>query len=445
MSLQRIRTIAVALAVGAGALVLTPPASAQVQAPPAPAVTKVTMSPASPVVLFDSTAKVTFTISTKDAQKASMVFTPPGVSTQPIIEAKRVGRNTFKLEHSVGVVGTWNYTATATNGDKTSEPVKGTFDVKKALETKIVRFDANPDRVSKGDRVRLSGQLRAGDDGYGGQEVALTFRSRGSDDFRKVTTTKTNRNGWFSAVVRPWRTGEWRAEFGANAEAKASVSDSDGVRVRSRHRDTKIVGFEAFPEPVTKGDRLRFKGTLVADGRHGLRGENVTIQFRAIASREWKDVTDDRTSRHGRFWATATAEQSGWWRAVYDGDRRNKASVSGPDFVRVNQPVTKADTRVIGFNAYPEPAKRGRHLKFWGLLQVDDNGTWKGYEGKVDLYFKSRRSDEYRLVTSVTSDDDGRVFAKARAWTSGHWRFVYAGDDKTNGDTSRSDYVRVRR
>ncbi|MFC5819785.1 hypothetical protein [Nonomuraea harbinensis] len=444
MSLQRIRTIAVAMAVGAGALVLTPPASAQVNTAAAPAVTKVTLNPASPVVLFESTAKVTFTIQAKDAEKATMVFTPPGVSTQPIIEAKKVGTDTFQVERSVGTVGTWNYTATAVKGDETGQ-LKGTFDVKKALETKIVRFDANPDRVTKGDRVRLSGQLRAGDQGYGGQEVAISFRSRGSDDFRKVTTDKTSRNGWFSASVKPWRSGEWRAEFAGNAEAKASVSDSDGVRVRPRTIDTRIVGFDAYSEPVVKGDKLRFKGTLQADDRRALRGERVTIQFRAVTSRQWTDVTGDRTSRHGRFHASTTAEQSGWWRAVYAGDRRVDGSVSGPDFVRVTEPVEKADTRVLGFNAYPEPVKRGRDLKIWAQLQVDDDGTWKGYKGKVDLYFKSNRSDEYRLVKSAWSSDSGRLFTEVRAWTSGRWRFVYEGDDRTNGDTSRSDYVRVRR
>lgn len=446
MSLQRMRTIAVAMTVGAGVLVLPPPASAQVKAPPAPAVTGVRMNPASPVVLFDSSAKVTFTIRTKDADKASMVFTPPGVSTQPIIAAKRIGRNIFRLEHSVGTAGKWTYTATAANGDKASEPVKGTFDVKKALETKIVRFDANPDRVTEGDRTRLSGQLQADGEGYRGQEIAISFRARRSDDFRKVTTVRTNRDGRFTARVKPWRSGEWRAEFGGNAEAKASVSSTDGVRVlQQRKRDSEIVGFDASPEPVDKGAKLRFKGTLKLEHGRGLPGERVTIQFRATGSRDWKAVASDRTNRHGRFFAVATAEQSGWFRAVFAGDRRVDGSVSRPDFVRVTIPVTKADTRVLGFNAYPEPVKRGRHLKFWAALQVNDNGAWKPYKGKVDLYFKSTRSGDYRLVTSVHSTDSGKLFAKARAWISGHWRFVFAGDAKTNGSTSRSDYVRVRR
>lgn len=446
MLLQRMRTIAVAMAVGAGALVFTPSASAQVKAPPAPTVLGVTQKPASPVVLFESTAKVTFTIKTKDADKASITFIPPGVSTQPIVQAKRIGRNTFLVEHNVGVVGKWNYAATAARGSTAGEPVKGSFDVKKALETKIVKFGAKPDRVRKGDRVRLSGQLLADNAGYAGQDVTISFRARGSGDFRKVTMTKTGRNGWFTQVVRPLRSGDWRAEFGGNAEAKASVSSTDGVRVlQQRKRDSEIVGFDASPEPVDKGAKLRFKGTLKLEHGRGLPGERVTIQFRATGSRDWKAVASDRTNRHGRFFAVATAEQSGWFRAVFAGDRRVDGSVSRPDFVRVTIPVTKADTRVLGFNAYPEPVKRGRHLKFWAALQVNDNGAWKPYKGKVDLYFKSTRSGDYRLVTSVHSTDSGKLFAKARAWISGHWRFVFAGDAKTNGSTSRSDYVRVRR
>lgn len=442
MSLQRMRTIAVAMAVGAGVLVLPPPASAQVKAPPAPALTGVRMNPASPVVLLDSSAKVTFTIRTKDADKASMVFTPPGVGTQPIIAAKRIGRNIFRLEHSVGTAGKWTYTATAANGDKSSEPVRGTFDVKKALETKIVRFDANPDRVTEGDRTRLSGQLQADGEGYRGQEIAISFRARRSHDFRKVTTVRTHRDGRFTARVKPWRSGEWRAEFGGNAEAKASVSDTDDVRVRDRKRDTRIAGFDAYREPVAKGDKLRFRGTLQVDRRRALPGERVTIQFRAAGSRHWRNVTSDRTDRRGRFHTSASADQSGWWRAVYRGDRRHDGSVSSPDWVRV---VQKADARIVGFNAGPEPAKRGRSLGVLARLQVDQNGTWKGYGGKVGLYFKSNRSDDYRLVKRVTASDNGRLYTKVRAWTSGSWRFVFEGDSRTNGATSGSDYVRVRR
>ncbi|MFI6496172.1 hypothetical protein [Nonomuraea typhae] len=446
---QRIRAVAVALAMGAGALALAPPASAAA----APSISDVDVSP-SPVVVFDNSATATFSFTTKGAGKAELQLRAPGdvsVPTQVELKAaphgewtKWTGTKTF----DAGNAGRWNILAIA-HGDGESSS-RGSFEVKKALDTKIVNFGATPDLVPKGGTIRVSGRLLAEGKGYGGQQVTITFRERGTDAYRHIVKIGTGGSGWFSTHVKAEATGWWRAEFDKTSTARGSVSDSDRVDVKAGDRPSRIIGFDASPEPVDKGDRLQFTGTLQGRGWDGLSGERVSIQFKAHNSGRWENVTSDVTGRDGRFWASARAYTSGWWRAAYAGAPGIEGSVSDTDWVRVESPApppppSKADTRLIKFNAYPEPVKRGKYLRFKGALQVDDGGAWEGYGAKVQLYFKPAGSSKYRYVKTTWSTDSGKIYTKVKASKSGRWRFVFNGDSDTYGDTSSSDYVRVKR
>ncbi|MGW3347547.1 hypothetical protein ACWDA3_29975 [Nonomuraea rubra] len=443
--LQRIRVAALALVLGvSGTIALATPAAS---AAPTPTITKVELSPAAPVVVFDSDVSVTFTFTTTNATTAALKLNGDTVnvtSTAVTGGLKWTGTKSF----GPGAAGKWNYAATAT-GDGGSVTQSGSFDVVRALTTTFGDFDASPDLVDRGDTIRVTGRLLADGKGYEGQSVSITFRERGSDSYREVAKVTTGRGGWFGARVQANATGWWRAEFAATATARASVSDADRVDVRRANLGSRIDGFDARPEPVDKGDRLWFSGALRVEGRGGLAGQRVSIFFKAEGSRRWEYVTSDVTGRHGRFGASAEAVTSGWWRAEYRGTRGVNGSVSRPDWVTVNQPapppVEKADTRLIKFNAYPEPVKRGKYLRFRGVLQVDDEGSWEGYSGKVALFFKPLGSKKWQFVKTTGSGDSGRLYTKVKAWKSGHWKFVFSGDGDTYGDHSRTDYVRVKR
>lgn len=435
--LQRIRVAALALVLGAGALAAGPAAAA---AAPVPSISTVGLRPAAPIVVFDKDVAVTFTFTTRFAEKAELKLNGAAV---PVTSSRIRGGLKWTGTKSFGAsaAGKWTYTATAFGDGEATKT--GSFEVVKALTTRIAGFKAEPGRVTRGKPIKVAGRLLADGKAYPGQSVSITFRERGSDDYREVTKVTSGRGGWFSANVRARSTGWWRAEFAATATARGTVSDSDRVDVRRPNLASRISGFDVRPEPVDKGDRLRFSGTLRAERRGGLSGQRVSIFFRADGSRRWEYVTSDVTGRGGRFSATATAQKSGWWRAEYRGTRGVDGTVSRPDRVQVNEP--KKDTRLIKFDAYPEPAKRGGTLKFRGVLLVSDDGSWEGYAGKVALYFKPLGSKKWQYVKTTASGDSGRLYTKARAWTSGHWKFVFRGDAATNGDDSATDFVRVRR
>jgi hypothetical protein len=452
---QRIRVAALAVLVGTGALVALTPTAATA-APPAPDVARVTIGP-NPVDVTNGPVTATFGFFTKNADAAEFQVKAPGVSTETPITLTKGGtfggwtKWTGTKEFKSADAGTWNWLAIAKGGGG-EKSANGAFDVavKKLLETTIAGFDASPDLVDRGDLIKVSGRLLADGKGYAGQTVSITFRERGAGDYQEAAKVTTGGSGWFSATVRADETGWWRAEFAATSAAKGSVSDSDRVDVRRRDLDSRIAGFDARPEPADKGDRLHFTGALQVEGRDGVAGERVAIFFKADGSDRWEYVTSDVTGGQGRFWASAEAVTSGWWRAQYAGTPGVNGSVSAADWVTVNQPAPpptadKADTRLIKFNAYPEPIKRGKYLKFKGRLQVDDEGSWEGYSGKVALYFRPLGSNKWEYVKSFWSSDSGGLFTKVKAWNSGHWRFVFGGDEDTYGSSSRKDYVRVKR
>lgn len=454
--LQRIRAGAVALAMGAGVLTLAPAASASA----APEISNVGISPGPPIVVTGDPVTATFRFETKNATKAELSVKAPGdvsvwtpidlASTKNLGEIKWWGKKTFDAKSD----GRWAYRAVARDADGKEDTTSGKFDVvvKKAVDTKITDFDANPDLLAKGDTLTLSGRLLAdngGWKGYGGQSVTLTFREIGTDAYRHVVKTTTDSNGYFKTQVKAEATGWWRAEFFGTSAAKASVSDTDRVDIKASAADSRIVGFDAYPEPVDKGDRLNFKGSLQVAGKsgwEGLSGQKVAIFFRADGSSRWEYVTSDITGSNGRFWASATAQTSGWWKAVYDGSSSVKGSSSDGDWVKVNQPApppSKGDSWVKSFNAYPEPVKYRHYLRFSGRLLVDDNG-WEGYAGKVALYFKPKGSHSWQYVKTAWSNDSGRLYTKVKAYKSGYWKFVFKGDADFYGDSSRKDYVRVK-
>jgi 5-hydroxyisourate hydrolase-like protein (transthyretin family) len=461
--LQRTRAVIVAVAMGAGAFALAPSATAAAGTSADPVVSNVEIAP-NPVVVTGSPVTAKFSFTTTAAGKAEFQIKAPGVGVWTSLDLKPSPHGTetkwtaSKTFDAKSTAGQWSFLAIAHSGDGKEDSARGKFavDVRKSVDTKIVDFDASPDAVAKGAGIEVSGKLlrdSGGWSGYGGQSVTITFREKGTDAYRHVAKVGTGRSGWFKARVKADATGWWRAEFAGNGGARASVSDTDRVDVKVAPKvvDSRIVDFDARPDRVEEGDRLGLRGRLQLDTRHGwdgYAGKKVVILFRADGSSRWDDVARDWTDRDGRFGADVTARRSGHWRAVFAGNDDVRGSSSGSDHVTVVRPQPEPDrsaSRVVKFNASPEPGRYGRYLKFTGKLQVDDSSGWEGYRGKVALYFKAKGSHKWSYVKTTRSNGSGNLYTKAKTYKSGYWKFVFKGDGDFYGDSSRSDYVRVVR
>ncbi|RCG29421.1 hypothetical protein DQ384_20450 [Sphaerisporangium album] len=450
------RAVVVAVAMGAGALALvSSPAPATAMA--APQVTSVEVGPSPVVVESRDGRPVTFSFLVDGATTGGFTLKRPDGSSLDV-EAKKAGEvggkqkweGTRRFGRS-DAPGTWNVTAKATSVTGTGQASKD-FTVRQVWETDLAGFGAGPEPIGRGDTLVLRGRLLInGTDGwkpYASQKVHVAFRALGASGYERVADKYTDARGRFSLGVRAWRTGWWRAEYDGSDVAHKSVSDSDRVDVRIKRTGSRISGFTVSPNPAAKGDDLVARGRLEAlRGWDGYRGQKVNLLFKPDGSSRWQFVAYDRTDRGGRFRIDARAERSGWFRAEFPGSRTVRGSSSRAVYVTVRTPpAPAAGTRIIRFDAYPEPVKYGRYVKNRGALQIWKGDHWAGYgHQKVALYFKRAGSSKWEYVKTVATGTSGAFWTQVKAWNSGHWKVTFKGNAGARASASRADYVKVKR
>lgn len=137
-------------------------------------------------------------------------------------------------------------------------------------------------------------------------------------------------------------------------------------------------------------------------------------------------------------------DPAGKWKATAVAfDAKGKELATDTAFFAVEIEKGKAETRISRFSADPWKVRKGKSIYFSGRLQVNDDG-WEGVRGeKVNIYVRTSGSSGWKWVGSDWTDRRGKFYAKTKAYRSGFFRAVYAGDDELEGSTSRSDYVRV--
>ncbi|TQM74798.1 hypothetical protein FHX40_1482 [Thermopolyspora flexuosa] len=456
--LRRITTVVATVAVGSVTLVTAPAAAATVGAPKAPTITSVVVQPNPVVVPSEKRVTVTFSFVTgNDATEAEAYLKPPAPSVETKITLTKrnlgFGKAQWTATHSFdrsAKPGSWNLRVYAKNSGGDASGNKS-FEVRQVWKTAFTNFDARPRLVREGDRIRLDGRLQVETAGGGrkalaGERVHIAFRPLGGRSWVRVDSTRTRRDGGFGEFVRATRSGWYRAEYDGSKTTHPAKSEADRVTVKPRELATRISDFDVAPRSVAAGGKVTVTGRLqAADGRgwDGVRGRRVDIFFQEKGSGEWVRVGSDRTDRFGRFRERITAKAPGWWRAVFDGGRGLKGSESRVVWVAAE---SKADTRIVRFDAFPEPVRFGRFLNFRGKLQVLDGKRWVPFDRqKVRLYFKADGRRKWELVKDARTGRDGGFALRERAFRSGWWRVVFAGDARTEEAVARPDHVRVVR
>ncbi|MFJ4709374.1 HtaA domain-containing protein [Streptomyces anulatus] len=207
---------------------------------------------------------------------------------------------------------------------------------------------------------------------------------------------------------------------------------------------TRIVSFNASPEPVGKGSKLKVVGTLqtvsATDNVWRPLGKTpVVVEFRSKGGKTWSRATTVTTNSKGVVSASVTAVKDGTWRARYAGTADRAAAVSSSDNVDV-----KLRTAVSGFNASPEPVRKGRTITVKGTLRSLD-GTWKNTSGQsVIILFKADGSSKWSKLATVRTNGKG-VFSKGfTAKKDGTWKAQFKATSSRLGTIGSGDRVDVR-
>ncbi|WP_449064903.1 hypothetical protein [Planomonospora algeriensis] len=206
---------------------------------------------------------------------------------------------------------------------------------------------------------------------------------------------------------------------------------------------------EVSPNPVVvRGDR---DATVTIEIRT-TEAEKVELRLRPDTDAPHTlKAKEPRLVREGELWRFVTtfdeSDYRGRWVAVADAYAKDgkKLTDTAGFTVKYVERWRKADTRVAGFDAGPEPVRKGRSVYFTGRLQARDGWKWRGVRGEeVEIYFRADGSGAWKYVASADTRWDGRFSAKTRAVRSGEFRAVFDGDRRLDDSSSRPDWVKVK-
>ncbi|MDX3453856.1 hypothetical protein PV396_18210 [Streptomyces sp. ME02-8801-2C] len=198
---------------------------------------------------------------------------------------------------------------------------------------------------------------------------------------------------------------------------------------------------------LTWGDRtftgagaIRVKGRL-SSSAGPLPTGGVRLQQSSDGRTGWTTVATVTPNSTGFFdtWHKLS-RPTGYLRLNYPGSRSATTATTGVLH------LTRAVTRVTGFNASPEPVRKGRKLTVTGILQRAKGTGWTGLAGQhVTVRFRAAGATTGTRVATVTTGRDGRFTATFTAQRDGTWYAAYtAPSGYLDTATATGDYVDVR-
>jgi hypothetical protein len=126
-------------------------------------------------------------------------------------------------------------------------------------------------------------------------------------------------------------------------------------------------------------------------------------------------------------------------------------------------------TRIAGFNASPEPVKKGHKLSLQGKLEsarcygdwwwdgdayvvggsrCHDDSRWHNWRQlgwqDIKVYFHRAHGGKWEYVDTIQTNPNGTFYTKIPAYWSGTWKVVFEGSRGLTG-SSATDYVKVVR
>jgi rare lipoprotein A len=214
-------------------------------------------------------------------------------------------------------------------------------------------IDASKRTVRYGGELTLRGSFPGAPD----HPVTIQHRAKGASAWRDVRGAQTDANGFYSAQVKPRRTGDWRARLGTDpntlstdgdatvpATSAASETGAARVAVRSRTR-AKVAG-----RHLTVGRTAKIKGRVLPGGAR--RKVTIHVGGRSI---------DTRTGRDGSFAARWRARSTGTYKVSVDAKGNRVAAGSRHSAGRVTV-YRRASASWYGPGLYGNPTACGGTL-----------------------------------------------------------------------------------
>jgi hypothetical protein len=131
---------------------------------------------------------------------------------------------------------------------------------------------------------------------------------------------------------------------------------------------------------------------------------------------------------------------AGAWRVTFT------AKGSGGQDTATAKYYARRQARWVGFNASPEPVRKGGKVTVTGKLERAnwDDGKYHGHAGQTaELQFRTINGT-YRTVKTVVGSRTGTYRTTATQKVKGCWRLVFGGSNTTTAAKAVGDCVAVR-
>ncbi|MBO2449246.1 carboxypeptidase regulatory-like domain-containing protein [Actinomadura barringtoniae] len=248
----------------------------------------------------------------------------------------------FAISAKVYAWGTWSALSGGPSFHEFYQQVaSGRQDIDVRYPTAIKGFDVTTEPAPLGGYAHFRMQiLRKGAtwQGYPSHQAVLFFRPKGSKTWIRTKSGATSDSrGYADAWVRVPGDGDWQARVLSTAESMPSTSGTDYVDARYA---TRMVWFNAAPEPVRKGRKITLSGALayVKPGNPlmpGLSKRKVRFYFRDAKTKKWSYLGSDVTDSMGEFKRQFVAKRDGTWRVYFAGEANFLKSFGKDDYVDV--------------------------------------------------------------------------------------------------------------
>jgi Cu/Ag efflux protein CusF len=243
----------------------------------------------------------------------------------------------------------------------------------------------------------------------------------------------------------------------ATLTAAAAVLSATGLPAAAAAADTTaptVAKVDVRPETVVLKHRRLSPITFrvrVTDDTGVAQVHAIAVSARDENAGGWVELERvSGTARDGVWSGTIridAAEVPGRWAAAAAAvDAAGNESVLD-DSSPYDEYLVKRATRVVGFDAGPEPVRRNAKVTLTGRLQRVD--ATKGFVGvanqRLEVQFKAKGAKKYVRVGAVTTGKAGAFrTAKIAAPGAGTWRVVYAGTVTLHRVAGAGDFVAVR-
>ncbi|MGW5478559.1 hypothetical protein [Streptomyces sp. NPDC004008] len=185
---------------------------------------------------------------------------------------------------------------------------------------------------------------------------------------------------------------------------------------------------------------LHIQGSMNGSNGKVPPNRKLYLQQSADGKTGWKSLGWFNTKSDGTFdLAGYVSVPKGYWRLYSAGSSDYQSGYSNS--VHFNRTAT----RITGFNAGPEPVRKGHTVTTTGTLQRLSGTKWVAFgKQRVYILFQAKGKKSWTQLGSVKSDSHGHFTARFTAKQDGTWVGVYLASGSYVDAESYHDYVDVR-